>query len=151
MIIPTVRWNQTYISWARQRRRLRSITQLLSRHTLFTADPSGRAGLGVGLRPLACWEQGFECRRGSRMWLLWVLWRGLRRADHSSGGVIPNVLWRLQQCGGLGPLRAAKPWQKKIKYHNIKKKLQTDIAEHNGIHIFLNVPFFFFCLGKFPK
>jgi hypothetical protein len=27
-------------------------------------NPSGRAILGVGLRPLACWECGFESRRG---------------------------------------------------------------------------------------
>ena len=27
------------------------------------ADPSGNAVLGVGLRPLACWDSGFESRR----------------------------------------------------------------------------------------
>jgi hypothetical protein len=27
-------------------------------------DPSGRTVLGVGLRPLACWDCGFESRRG---------------------------------------------------------------------------------------
>jgi hypothetical protein len=33
---------------------------------LFTtgADPGGRAVYGVGLRPLACWDCGFEFRRG---------------------------------------------------------------------------------------
>jgi hypothetical protein len=30
--------------------------------TIFQADPSDR----VGLRPLACWECGFEYRRGHR-------------------------------------------------------------------------------------
>jgi len=29
-----------------------------------TADPSGRADQGVGLRPLACWDCGFESHRG---------------------------------------------------------------------------------------
>jgi hypothetical protein len=29
-----------------------------------TADPSGRAIAGVGLRPLACWDGGFESHRG---------------------------------------------------------------------------------------
>ena len=28
------------------------------------ADSSGRTAKGVGLRPLACWECGFESRRG---------------------------------------------------------------------------------------
>ena len=28
------------------------------------ADSSGRAVYGVGLRPLACWDYGFESRRG---------------------------------------------------------------------------------------
>jgi predicted Zn-ribbon and HTH transcriptional regulator len=28
------------------------------------ADPSVRAVYGVGLRPLACWDCGFEFRRG---------------------------------------------------------------------------------------
>ena len=28
------------------------------------ADPSGRAVLGVGLQPLACWNCGFQSRRG---------------------------------------------------------------------------------------
>ena len=30
----------------------------------WTADPSGRAVSGVGLQPLACWDCGFESRRG---------------------------------------------------------------------------------------
>jgi hypothetical protein len=29
-----------------------------------TDDPGGRAVLGVGLRPFACWDCGFESRRG---------------------------------------------------------------------------------------
>ena len=30
----------------------------------FKADPGGRAVKGVGLRPLACWNCGFESHRG---------------------------------------------------------------------------------------
>jgi hypothetical protein len=30
---------------------------------LFSAHPSGRAVYGVGLRPLACWDCGFESLR----------------------------------------------------------------------------------------
>jgi hypothetical protein len=37
---------------------------LYPRHDIFFADPSGRAVYGVGLRPLACWDCGFESRLG---------------------------------------------------------------------------------------
>ena len=37
------------------------------------ADLSGRAVLGVGLQPLACWGCEFESRRGIDVCLLWVL------------------------------------------------------------------------------
>jgi hypothetical protein len=36
-----------------------------------TADPSSRAAKGVGLRPSACWDRGFESHRGHGC-LLWV-------------------------------------------------------------------------------
>jgi hypothetical protein len=36
------------------------------------AGPSGRAVLGVGLRPLACWDCGFEFQLVAWMSLLWV-------------------------------------------------------------------------------
>ena len=40
---------------------------------------------GVGLRPLSCWDCGFEYRRGhGRL--------SLRRADHLSRGVLPSVM-----------------------------------------------------------
>ena len=49
-----------------------------------SSDPGGRAVLGVSLRPLACWDYGFECRQ-SYVCLLCVLRvvKSLRRADHS--------------------------------------------------------------------
>jgi len=35
----------------------------ISNLSLVTLDPDGRAVQDVGLRPLACWECGFESRR----------------------------------------------------------------------------------------
>ena len=34
--------------------------------TFYLADPGGHAVYGVGLRPLACWGNGFESSRGHR-------------------------------------------------------------------------------------
>jgi hypothetical protein len=64
---------------------------------LLRTIPSGRAVLGVGPRPIACWDSGFESRRG----------RGYVSCDccvcckvdvsatahHPSRGVIPNVVY----------------------------------------------------------
>jgi len=50
------------------------------------ADSSGRAVLGVGLRPLSCWDCGFETRRKRGcLSLVNVVCCQLRRTDHSSG------------------------------------------------------------------
>jgi hypothetical protein len=38
------------------------------------ADPSGHALKGVGLRPLACWDCGFESHRGNGIYLLGLLY-----------------------------------------------------------------------------
>ena len=60
----------------------------------FNFDSGGRVVSGVGLRPLACWNCGFESRWGHRyLSLANVLCgqRSLRRADPSSRGVLPNV------------------------------------------------------------
>jgi len=37
------------------------------------ADPGGGAVKGVGLRPLTCWDCGFESHRGVDVCLLYVL------------------------------------------------------------------------------
>jgi hypothetical protein len=64
---------------------------------LCTADPSGRAGKGVGLWPLACYDCGFEFRGQQRCELLvsdlCVVWNlPLRGADHSSRWFALNVV-----------------------------------------------------------
>ena len=46
-----------------------------------------RAVEGGGLRPLACWEYGFDYRRGHGCLSIVCC-----QADHSSRGVLPNVL-----------------------------------------------------------
>jgi hypothetical protein len=64
---------------------------------------------------------GSHSAEGMDMCLLWVLWvirkRFLRRADSSSRGFLPNVVFlyvisKLQQCGGLGPRGATEPKKK---------------------------------------
>ena len=67
---------------------------------IMSADRSGRAVKDVDLWPVACWDCGFVSRRGHGC-LLWVSWvvmlRSLRRADHSSRGVLPTVVC-LTEC-----------------------------------------------------
>jgi len=47
----------------------------------------------VGVRPLACWERGFESHRGDRcLSLVNVVCCQVRWADHSSKGVLPTVV-----------------------------------------------------------
>jgi hypothetical protein len=63
-----------------QRERIKNMRSL-------AAGPGGRAVQDVGLRPLPCWDYGFESRRrhGRLMWVLcFVRQRSLRRADYSS-------------------------------------------------------------------
>jgi len=63
---------------------------------LEAADLSGRA-VWVDLRPLACWDCGFESRRGHGfvcVLLCVVRKKSLRRADHSSREVLPTVMRR---------------------------------------------------------
>jgi len=61
------------------------------------AGLSGRAVYRTRLRPLVCWGCAFESHVGART-LLWVLFvvreRSLRRADHSSRGILPTVVRR---------------------------------------------------------
>jgi hypothetical protein len=51
---------------------------------------------------------------GMDICLLWVLcvvrYRSLQRADHSSRGVVPNVILKPRQCGGPGPLGVVAIW-----------------------------------------
>ena len=68
---------------------------------------------GVGLRQHACWHFGLDLARGVGVSLLWMLcvvsYAFLRRADHSSRGVLSSVMClsvisKPQQWGSLGPL-----------------------------------------------
>jgi hypothetical protein len=58
------------------------------------SGPTGRAVWSVGLRPLPCWDCGFESHRGHGclLWLFCVL-SGRSLCD-SSRGVLPNVVHR---------------------------------------------------------
>jgi len=47
---------------------------------------------GTGLRPFDYWECEFESRRVMDIFLLWLLCVVRRRTDHSSRGVVPNVV-----------------------------------------------------------
>ena len=78
----------------------------------------------MGMRPLCCWHCGFESR-WEHVCLLCLLRvvrkRTLRRADHSSGGVLPNavclcVIINSQPWGGPGPLEGVIPRRKKWIY-----------------------------------
>ena len=84
---------------------------ILSAFIQYWADPVGRAVWGVGLRPLACRDSGFESRRGMHVCLLWKLCvvrrRFMRTSDHSSKGVLPSVkclsmISKLKQWESLG-------------------------------------------------
>jgi hypothetical protein len=72
-----------------------SILAWVTRGKHVETDPSGRSIEGEGLRPLACWDCGFESRRApaclSLVNVVFCQVEVLRRADHSSRGVLPSV------------------------------------------------------------
>ena len=57
------------------------------------AGPCGRAVLGVGLRPLACWECGFESHRGHGCLSL-VIVVYCQVEVSATGGVLSTVVRR---------------------------------------------------------
>jgi hypothetical protein len=73
-----------------------------------------RTGIaGSNLQPIAYWHCWFQSARGVDICLLWVLcvvtYKSLLRADHSSRGVLPNVVClsvvvKPRQWGVPGPL-----------------------------------------------
>jgi hypothetical protein len=67
------------------------------------AGPSGHTVQGVGLRPLACCDRGFESHpeHGCLSVVCVVRYRSLRRADHSSRGVLPTVARRCVRSRNL--------------------------------------------------
>ena len=103
--------------------------------------PSASSAGGMPICPLCImclsrsrWPRGLRCGSAAACWLglrvrispwavdfglLWVLcfvsYRSLRRADHSSRGVLPSVVClsvavKPQEWGGLGPLLSVAPW-----------------------------------------
>ena len=62
----------------------------------FNAGPSGRAFFGVGLRPLNCWDCGFEsCRGHGCLSVVSVVYCQVSaKTDHSSRGFLPTVVRR---------------------------------------------------------
>ena len=82
------------------------------------ADPSGRAVWGVDLRPLACWDCGFESRWGHGS-------LSLATIVYCQVGLItrPEEIYRVgvSECDREAlimrrsrPIRAVVPWEKKI-------------------------------------
>ena len=76
-----------------------------------TADQSGRAVQGVGLRPLACWNCGFESQRGHGCLSLVnvVCCQIGDYVSEESRRVLPNVeclsvITKHRQIGGPGTL-----------------------------------------------
>jgi hypothetical protein len=61
------------------------------------ADSSSRAFYGIGLRPGAYWDCGFESRRVdgylSVVNVVCCQIEGLRRVDHPSRGVLPSTVY----------------------------------------------------------
>jgi hypothetical protein len=73
----------------------------------------------VGLRPIACWDCGFESRRSheclSPVSVLFCQVRFLGRADHSFRGDITSVVClsvmvKPRQSGGPNPIGGVVPW-----------------------------------------
>jgi hypothetical protein len=61
---------------------------------MVSSHPRGRAVSGMGLRPLALWDFGFKsCREHGRLSIVFLFSdkSSLRRAHHSSRGVLPGV------------------------------------------------------------
>ena len=85
----------------------------LLRKLKFLIPMVGRSQWPRGLRPLACWDRGFESHRGHGcLSVVSVVCCQLRRADHSSRGVLPTVVCRVwsrnhknpREWGRQGPL-----------------------------------------------
>jgi len=96
----------------------------------------------VGLWPLAFWDCGFESRRGHGClsWVMCVLrQRSLRRADHSSGGVLPTVVRRCVWSRNLvneeamthwGLSRQQKKTNKVTRIRNGRPRNKCDVSQN---------------------
>ena len=65
----------------------------------------------MGLRPLTCWDCGFECRL-SVVSVVRSQVKSLRRDDPSSRGVLPNVVFPTG-CDGEDSIMM-RPWPTRI-------------------------------------
>jgi len=98
--------------------------------TIAASNPGGHAFYGVGLRPFACWDCGFESR--------WGAWRSVscECCVLSGRGVCVCLITRpeescgLSECdrenlasGGPGSLEADAPWRKKSSLQVLRPKI----------------------------
>jgi hypothetical protein len=70
------------------------------------AEHGDRTIWGVGLRPLACWDCGFESHRAMDVCLLWKLCVVLR-ADPLSSGVLSSATMIFCICGSKSDIRGS--------------------------------------------
>jgi len=88
-------------------------SNLIQRTHPVIADPSGRAVWGVGLRPLACWDCGFDSNRGHgclsvvcvvccQVQVSSTSWSLVQRSPTDCGRSL-CVIWKPREWGGPGP------------------------------------------------
>jgi len=95
----------------------------------------GRALYGVGLRPLACWNCGFESRRGHGCvpWVECCVFSGrvfcdqliTCREESYRLWCIVYVICETQEWGGHGPRWAAAPWGRKHRLFGSESLLRS--------------------------
>ena len=125
--------NKQYLLYNLQAHSQPTLKQNFTFLDMATADSSGRALWGVGLRPFAFRDCGFESRWGHWFCLLWmlcvVMYRSLRWANHSSREVLPSVaclcVIEELQWGRLGPLGLSRYGKKGITTKNETLWLQA--------------------------
>ena len=112
-------------------------TRLITKLVTTVPVPGAARSKDVVLRPLACWDCGFEPRWGQGCLSLWVLCvvrqRSLRWADHLSRAVLSAVVRRCVWSRNLKneEAKARVGWAAAQK--NNKKKANTNV--HTCIHV----------------
>jgi hypothetical protein len=87
----------------------------------------------LGLRPLTFWDCGFETHRRHRcLWVLCVVrYRSLRRADHSSRGVLPTAVRRCVWSRNLVNEEALAHWGGAV----VPKTNKQYVTQNDSLHI----------------